>query len=128
MKEIILGTKAQATTIVSFVATAKAVKSGSLPVFGTPMMIALMEEATCNCVSNFLEQGETTVGTHINISHDAPTVQGRSVTATAELTAADRKKLVFSVYASDDAGVIGKGTIERFVVNSELFMDKAEKR
>lgn len=105
--------------------TAVAVGSGSLEVFGTPCMIALMEKATVNAVAPFLENDETTVGTQINVSHCKASAVGAVITARAELSEVQGRKLVFSVSALDDTGaVIGEGRIERFVVFAERFMSK----
>lgn len=105
--------------------TAVAAGSGSLRVLGTPFMIALMEKATCNAVHEFLEFGETTVGTCISVSHDKASGVGEIVTAFAKITAAEGRKITFSVYAENESGdVIGKGVIERFVVKSEKFLSK----
>ena len=99
--------------------------AGSLRVLGTPFMIALMEKATCNAVHEFLEFGETTVGTCISVSHDKASGVGEIVTAFAKITAAEGRKITFSVYAENESGdVIGKGVIERFVVKSEKFLSK----
>ena len=105
--------------------TAVAVGSGSLEVFGTPCMIALMEKATVNAVAPFLENDETTVGTQINVSHCKASAVGAVITARAELSEVQGRKLVFDVSAVDDKGdVIGDGRIERFVVFAERFMSK----
>lgn len=123
MKNFTEKLKATVTTKVSDNNTAKAVKSGSLDVFATPMMVALMEEATCLAVAPLLDEGETTVGTSINVSHDKASGIGREITASATLESVDGRKLTFSVCATDDSNdVIGKGTIERFVVLEEKFM------
>ena len=105
--------------------TAVAVGSGSLEVFGTPCMIALMEKATVNAVAPFLENDETTVGTQINVSHCKASAVGAVITARAELSEVQGRKLVFDVSAVDDKGdVLGEGRIERFVVFAERFMSK----
>ena len=105
--------------------TAVAVGSGSLEVFGTPCMIALMEKATVNAVAPFLENDETTVGTQINVSHCKASAVGAVITARAELSEVQGRKLVFDVSAVDDKGdLIGEGRIERFVVFAERFMSK----
>ena len=128
MQEIITEVKGEALTIVNSTNTAIAAQSGSLPVFGTPFMIALMEKATCNAVSEFLDEDETTVGTSINVTHDKASGVGTTITASAVLEEADGRRLVFSVSAKDDSGdVIGKGTIERFVVLSEKFMKRVNR-
>lgn len=125
MKEIQLNAEASVSLEVTDDNTAVAAGSGSLRVLGTPFMIALMEKATCNAVHEFLEFGETTVGTCISVSHDKASGVGEIVTAFAKITAAEGRKITFSVYAENESGdVIGKGVIERFVVKSEKFLSK----
>ena len=125
MKEIQLNAEASVSLEVTDDNTAVAAGSGSLRVLGTPFMIALMEKATCNAVHEFLEFGETTVGTCISVSHDKASGVGEIVTAFAKITAAEGRKITFSVYAENESGdVIGKGGIERFVVKSEKFLSK----
>ena len=125
MKEIQLNAEASVSLEVTDDNTAVAAGSGSLRVLGTPFMIALMEKATCNAVHEFLEFGETTVGTCISVSHDKASGVGEFVTAFAKITAAEGRKITFSVYAENESGdVIGKGVIERFVVKSEKFLSK----
>lgn len=119
--------KSEALTVVNSTNTAIAAQSGSLQVFGTPFMIALMEKATCNAVADLLEDGETTVGTNIDVSHSKASGLGEVITATAILSEIDGRKLTFDVVAKEaDGSVIGRGVIERFVVNSEKFMKKVE--
>ncbi len=125
MKEFTSVMKSEAITVVNSTNTAVAVGSGSLPVYATPMMIALMEEATCNAVAPLLEEGETTVGTKISVSHDKASGTGTTVTAHAALEEVDGRRLIFSVSAKDsDGNIIGKGEIERFVVLSDKFMKR----
>ena len=123
-----VGRKGRAETTVTEQNTAAAVGSGSLPVFATPMMTALMEQAACAALDGALEPGETTVGTRLEITHDAATPVGSAVRAEAEVTAVDRRKITFAVRAFDAAGPIGQGVHERFVVRSEPFLAKAEAR
>ena len=99
--------------------TAAACGSGSLPVFGTPFMLAMMEEATCTAVSAQLEDGQSTVGVSMDIQHTAPSPVGMAVRAEATLTVVNGKLLTFSVTAYDRAGVIGQGTITRCIISSE---------
>ena len=101
-------------------------RSGSLPVFATPAMVALMEEAACACIAPFLAEGETSVGTALQIRHTAATPSGMNVYAEARLTAVDGRKLAFDVRAWDDAGEIGCGTHERVIVTSEKFLAKTQ--
>lgn len=100
------------------------VGSGDLRVLSTPSMIALMEEAAMRCVASHLEEGQTTVGGHIATSHLKPTAHGRTITATATLTAIEGRKLQFTVIASDEDGIIGEGEHTRFIVGREKFMAK----
>lgn len=106
--------------------TAAHVGSGLAPVFATPMMISLMEKTCSDSVAPFLEEGESTVGTLINITHDAATPVGMRVWCESELVEVDRRRLVFEVKAFDEAGLIGQGRHERFVINNAKFMAKVE--
>ena len=129
MKEIITGTFATVSTKVDETNTAKAAKSGSLNVFATPFMIALIEEATCKAVSQFLENDETTVGTNINVAHSKASGLGENITAKATISEVDGRRITFDVSATDESeNIIGCGKIERFVVNSEKFMKKVESK
>lgn len=126
MKEIIIGSSAETTTIVNSTNTAITAGSGSLPVLGTPFLIALMEKATCNAVFDFLEEDETTVGTNVNISHIKASGIGMVISAKAVVAECSGRRITFTVSAADSNGdMIGKGTIERFVVNENKFMRKA---
>lgn len=123
MKEINKELKATAQTVVDNTNTAKSVKSGSLDVFATPMMLALMEEATCKAVDPILDDNETTVGTKVSVSHDKASGINSVITAHATLINIDGRRLTFEVWAEDGTGdSIGKGQIERFVVIEEKFM------
>ena len=98
------------------------VGSGDLRVLSTPSMIALMEEAAMHCVAPYLKGTQTTVGGHITASHLKPTAHGRTITATATLTAIEGRKLRFTVTAHDEDGIIGEGEHTRFIVDRETFM------
>lgn len=125
MKEFTQKLTATAEVTVGTQNTAAAVGSGSLDVFATPMMLALMEKATCAACAELLEDSETTVGTSVSITHDKASATGTKITASAELEEVDGRKLIFSVSAQDDKGdTIGKGTVERFVVLSDKFMKR----
>ena len=106
--------------------TAAAMGSGMLPVFATPAMIALMENTASNSVAGELEIGQGTVGTLIDVKHVAATPVGVEVTCETRLVEVDRKRLVFEVKAYDAAGIIGEGMHERFIIDNEKFMAKAE--
>lgn len=107
--------------------TALALGSGSLEVFATPAMTALMENAAMNAVAASLPEGSTTVGTKLDIAHTRATAQGETVTAEARLVEVDGRRLVFEVEARDSMGTIGRGMHERFVVDREKFMAKLKK-
>lgn len=106
--------------------TAEALKSGTLQVFATPAMIALIEETAWKSVAGELEEGCATVGTALNVRHLSATPVGMKVTCKTELTEVDGRRLVFAVEAFDEAGKIGEGTHERFIVQSERFQSKAD--
>ena len=121
-----VGSKGRAEVLVTEDKTAAAVGSGLVPVFATPYMIALMENAAVNAVQAGLEEGQGTVGTRLEVTHDAATPVGMKVWAEAELTAVEGKKLTFTVRAFDEAGPIGGGTHERFIITVDRFLAKAE--
>jgi len=123
-----LGIKGRAETVVVFENTAAAVGSGLVPVFATPNMIALMENSAVNALAPYLPDGEGSVGTFINISHDAATPIGMKVWAECELITLDGKSLFFVVTAYDEHGVIGKGTHGRYIINVEKFLAKVEQK
>ena len=125
---ITVGMKGRAETMVTPENTAAAVGSGLLPVFATPCMIALMENAAVNAVQSGLEEGQGTVGTRLDVSHDAATPLGMKVWAEAELTAVDGRKLTFTVTAYDEAGPIGKGEHQRFIIQNDRFLAKTESK
>lgn len=104
--------------------TAEIVGSGTLPVFATPMMVALMENAAMKAAEQLLQEGESTVGSELNIKHLRPTAIGEEVSATATLIAQEGRKLTFTVVATDKNGTIGEGTHIRYIVNIEKFMSK----
>jgi len=115
-------------TIVTDKNTATAVGSGSLDVFATPMMIALMEQAACECIAANLETGQTSVGTQINVAHTAASPLGVVISATAKITAVDGRKISFMITAHDGVNEIGNGTHERFIIDAERFMNKLGQR
>jgi len=104
--------------------TAIAHGSGGVPVFATPAMIALMENAALTSVARYLSEGNTTVGIKISSTHSAATPVGMEVTAKSELMEIDGKRLVFRVEAFDEVGRIGEGIHERFIINTDKFMKK----
>jgi predicted thioesterase len=120
---IFIGKTALVTTTVIEANTAKAVGSGSLDVFATPMMIAMMEQAACDCLAGGLADGQTSVGTHVDVQHIAASPLGAKITATAAVAGINGKKIEFEVVARDGQKEIGRGTHERFLVDVERFMN-----
>jgi predicted thioesterase len=106
--------------------TAKAMGSGSLDVYATPAMIALMENTAFESVAPYLEPGSGTVGTALNVKHVSATPVGMKVTCETELIKVDGRALTFSVKAYDEAGLIGEGEHERFIIYEEKFQAKAD--
>ena len=125
LKSGIRGEKSVAVTAEN---TAATLGSGCLPVFATPAMIALMELCAAESVGDFLDEGQSTVGTRIDIKHVSATPVGMTVRCETELVEIDRRRLVFTCKAFDDAGLIGEGTQERFIVDNEKFMNKTEQK
>lgn len=122
--EITVGMKGEVSTLVEREDTAKEVGSGSLLVYATPCMVALMEGAACEAIAPALDETQTTVGTALNIEHISATPVGLDVRAEAEVTAVEGKVLTFSVKAFDESGEIGHGTHKRVIVNAQRFLDK----
>lgn len=122
--EITVGMKGTVYNTVEREDTAEAVGSGGLLVFATPCMVAMMEGAACEAIAEAIPEGKTTVGTALNIQHTSATPVGLEVRAEAEVTAVEGKKISFRVVAYDEAGEIGNGTHERFIVDSQRFLDK----
>src|SRR5256886_15082451 len=102
-----IGMKGEASTLVVHENTAASVGAGGVEVFGTPMMIALMENAAWGAVAEHLDEGMVTVGTLVNVKHLAATPLGQRVRATAELVEIDRRRLVFKVQAFDEKRQVG---------------------
>ena len=122
------GLEAQKDETVADRNTAAAIGSGGLEVYATPAMIALMEGAALSAVTPLLPQGWSTVGTGLEIKHLSATPPGMKVYAKAELLNIDGRALSFKVEAFDEAGKIGEGTHDRFIIESEKFMAKTESK
>jgi predicted thioesterase len=123
--EIIVGMKGEASTLVEREDTAAEVGSGSLLVYATPCMVALMEGAACEAINEALAEDQSSVGISLNIEHLSATPVGLEVRAEAEVTAVEGKIITFAVTAYDEAGKIGEGTHKRCVISSQKFLDKA---
>jgi predicted thioesterase len=112
-KEIVVTTENLAT----------AFGSGTVDVFATPAMIALMEQTAMESVSGFLPDGFVTVGTEVSVKHFKATLPGKKVVCLSKLLSVDDKKLVFEVVANDEKGTIGKGLHARYIVDKQLFIN-----
>ena len=123
--EITIGMKGKASTLVEREDTAYEVGSGSLLVYATPCMVALMEGAACEAIAAAIPEGKTSVGTGLNISHLSATPVGLEVWAEAEVTEVDGSTVTFQVTAYDEAGKIGEGIHKRAVITAQRFLDKA---
>lgn len=116
----------RAETTVAALNTAATMKSGSLPVFATPALIALMEEAAVNALD--LRAGETSVGVLVHVAHTAATPVGMRVWAEAKVTGQEGRKLFFHVSAADERGPVGEGRHERVIVSEADFLAKARNK
>ncbi len=123
---IYIGSSCQLEQTVTEELTAARIGSGSLPVFGTPFMAAMMENAAMTLLQNFLANDQSSVGTRLDITHDAPTPVGMTVRAEASITAVSEngKMVDFAVKAWDEKGPIGQGTHTRAIINAERFLAK----
>ena len=122
--EIIVGMKGTAETSVEREDTAAEVGSGSLLVYATPCMVALMEGAACEAIAAALPEDKTSVGTELNISHLSATPVGMDIRAEAEVTAVEGNMLTFAVTAFDEKGKIGEGTHKRAIISTQRFLEK----
>ena len=119
-----IGARGVATATVDAENTALALGSGDVPVFGTPALVALFEQAAVVALAGGLEPGETTVGTWLEVAHLAATPVGTTVRAEAELVAAEGRKLTFAIVAFDDRQKIGEGRHQRMRVVRDRFLSK----
>ncbi|CAB4574063.1 MAG: thioesterase family protein [Actinomycetes bacterium] len=120
-----VGLRGEATMVVTEADTARALKSGTVEVLGTPRLIALCEEATCAALAGRLPEGQTTVGMRVQIDHLQPTAVGQEVVAEATLEKIDGRRLMFTVSASDTRGLVAAGKVTRVLVEVDRFHSKA---
>lgn len=123
--KLIPGLKGEIETVVTEADLAVALGSGDVAVLGTPRAVALAEAATVRAIAGALAPGKTSVGTRVDLRHLAATLPGCSVRAVAELAAVNGKALTFKVEVFDDCGLVAEGTVERFVVDRERFIERA---
>lgn len=125
MSPIPVGAKGIYTLRVTPAHLANQFKDAALPpVFATPMMITAMENAALNAVRSYLGPGESAVGTAINVRHLAATPVGHRVTAEAEVTKVDGRRIEFKVSARDEVEEIGNGTHERMLVDIQRLQQR----
>jgi fluoroacetyl-CoA thioesterase len=123
-----VGAVGTATKKVTSAVSASTLGSGSLDVFGTPAMVALMEEASCAAVAPTLDAGETTVGTKVDVVHLKCTPLGMNVRAEATVTATKSNFFTLDVVAFDDKEKIGQGTHQRAIVPAAAFFEGCAKK
>ena len=123
-----IGMKGRAETVVTPDNTAQAAGSGLLPVFATPWMVALMENAAVNAVRGALPEGEDTVGVLVDVKHSAATPIGMKVWAEAEVIDVEDRQVTFLVTAFDEVGQIGGGTHERFIIQTDKFLARTQEK
>jgi len=129
MRQIPLGAKGTATLRVQPEHLANRFKDAMLPpVFATPMMILVMENAALNAIKPFLDAGESAVGTAVDVRHFAATPVGHDVRATAEVVGVEGKRVAFKVSASDGKEEIGSGTHQRIVIDLRSFNERLAKK
>lgn len=121
---ITTGIKGSCSILADESTSAKTIGSGTLDVFATPAMAALMEKTAWQSIAPYLQEGQGSVGTRLDITHDAATPLGMTVTCKSELIQVDGRRLVFEVTASDDKEIIGRGTHERFIIDNDKFLTK----
>lgn len=126
MTELKTGLVGRAETIVTESNTAAAIGSGVLPVFSTPHMIALMENASMNAIAPCLEDGQGSVGTKIDVAHVAATPMGMTVRAESTITRIEGRMLSFEVRAWAGDELIGEGTHQRCIIYNQRFMEKTQ--
>ena len=118
MRPIPVGAKGTFSLVATPAHLADQFKDAALPpVFATPMMVTAMENAALNAVRAYLEPGESAVGTLVNVRHLAATPAGHRITAEAEVTKVDGRRIEFKVRARDETEEIGTGSHERMVVD-----------
>lgn len=128
MPSIPIGAKGTFTLVVAPEHLANRFKDATLPpVLATPIMIMMMENAALNALKPHLEAGQSAVGTHVDVIHLAATPLGRSVTAIAEVTGREGRRIDFVVEASDDQRRIGTGTHQRMLIDLAEFTTRLAK-
>ena len=123
-----LGIKSEIEFLVTERISAKTLGSGDVDVLATPVIAVFFEKAAKECVRGWLEDGETTVGTNINVNHISPTPIGMKVRCIATLISQDKRNLKFKVEAYDEVSLVATGEHSRVIVNYDKFLDKANSK
>lgn len=122
------GLRGEISLVVGEEHTAARFGAGGVRVLGTPMMIGLMENAAFSALQKLLPEGQSSVGTRVDIRHLAATPVGMKVTATAELLEVDGRRLLFRVEARDERELIGEGQHERFIITLDRFLARVNEK
>jgi fluoroacetyl-CoA thioesterase len=120
------GQSATVELVVTEADTAIALRSGEVPVLGTPRLLALVEQAALQAIAGELNAGETTVGMKVQLDHLAPSAVGHSVTAEATVEKVAGRRVAFTVSVSDERGLVAVGRVTRVVVDTEKFLSKCQ--
>ena len=119
-----IGLQGHAETLVEKEDTAQAVGSGGLLVYATPCLAALMEGAADDSIAPFLAEGESSVGTRMDLTHSSATPVGMEVRAESTVTAVEGRRITFEIVAYDEAGEIGRAVHERVLIKADRFLEK----
>jgi fluoroacetyl-CoA thioesterase len=122
MERFELGLIGEARSVVTEKDTAAHLGSGTVPVFGTPALVGLMEAAAVQALADYLPVGQTSVGARIDVRHLAPTPVGMHVRARAELVETEGRRVSFRIEAWDEVEQIGEATHERIIIDAERFV------
>ena len=122
------GIKGHREQVVTEQITAAHIGSSLVKVLATPMMIAMIEQTCHESLSPYLELGQGSVGTHVDVSHCAASPVGMRIWCDSELIEIDRRRLLFKVAAYDECGLIGQGFHERFIIDNAKFQAKVDNK
>ncbi len=120
-----VGLTARVELTVTDADTAQALGSGDVPVLGTPRLIALAEAATVAATAARLEPGRTTVGTRVELDHQAATAIGQRVTVLAVLAKVDGRRLIFDIVVREGTEQVAEGRVERVIVDRQRFVARS---
>lgn len=126
MQQVKVGLIGEAITTVTEDLTAYSIGSGSLDVYATPAMIALMEEACVAAIDPHLSEGYSSVGIEVNAQHLSATPIGENIRAIAEISRIDGKRVTLEVRAWDERELIGEGTMVRYIIDVQAFLDRLD--